>query len=715
MTALHQKLILITAFICIFSVDYLAQLPVNYTVEIVNFSQSGCGEGNLTAQEEPTWKLWSKDNINSTWDGGYCHWDNNNVPFTYAPTSNQTVSTRNNTNATSVILKFEAWEDDCGARCTFNSSCGLFGLDEDDDREFQDPIASIPFRNDPACTWNSYSYSSGCFAFTIRIKWEYALFNAGSDQALCDDSTYLSAYGNGQWSVFNGAGGSFSNGTDTNAVFYGISGNTYTLVWESPSNLSCITTNNTDTVEIEFYSDPDPNLTTSVPSICDGEPIVFSASGGILYEWQIGTNGIDFQSGISNSYATDSLTNSDTIFVTATDVNGCIGEDSININVAPSPTNQLGPDITVCPNESVTIDGTNPDPVTYLWSNGATASAITVTQIGVYELTVINNDGCRAYDSIEIFNFPQTTINLGNDTSICVGGTLSLSPGNGFSSYLWSTTETTSSIDVSSGLYDVTITDANNCPSYDTILIGDFLSNFIDLGNDSLICEDQPILVDAGAGYVSYLWSTGENTSSISINTIEPVWVEVVNSDGCIDYDTVFFDTLVNTFALSPDTTIYMGASIDLNATGGVSYLWDNYDTSSSISLAPIEDITVWVVIDIGNGCYDSAYVNIAVNDEFNIFIPNMFSPNLDGNNDEFKIYGYGLEEEIEFKIYNRLGNVVYETISLTDLMNIGWDGKYMDQDQPDGVYIWTLSANDLSGTPIVSKNLQSGSILLNH
>ena len=140
MKALHQKLILITAFICFFSGNYFAQLPVNYTVEIVNFRQSGCGEGNLTAQEEPTWLLWSKDNINSTWDGGYCHWDNNNEPFTYVPTSNLTVSTRNNTNATSVILKFDAWEDDCGSRCVFESSCGFLGCCEDDDHQYQDPI-----------------------------------------------------------------------------------------------------------------------------------------------------------------------------------------------------------------------------------------------------------------------------------------------------------------------------------------------------------------------------------------------------------------------------------------------------------------------------------------------------------------------------------------------------------------------------------------------
>jgi gliding motility-associated-like protein len=704
--------LIITAYICFFSVEYFAQLPVNYVVEIMNFGMTGCNDSQ-GSEEEPTWKVWAKDDINTAWTGGFCHWVDDFQPLTYSPLSNLTVSAKNNTTASLISFKFEAWEDDCGSRCAYESSCGFF--QGDDDYEFQNPIGSVNFRNNPACVWHNVSYSTGCYSVNLRYKWEIAGFDAGADQSICDNSINLSAFGNGEWSVLSGGGGSFSNGNDTNSIFYGVNGTTYTLLWESPSLTTCITNNNSDTVEIEFYANPDPNISTSVASICDGEPIVFSASNGVLYEWQIGTNGNDFQTGISNTYATDTLTNSDTVFVTATDINGCIGEDSININVAQSPTNQLGPDITICPNESVTIDGTNPDPVTYLWSNGATASTITVSQIGIYELTVINNDGCRAYDSIEIFNYPQTSIFLGNDTSICVGGLISLTPGNSFSTYLWSTADTTSSIDVSSGLYDVTITDINNCPASDTILISDFLSNFIDLGNDSLICEDQPILIDAGGGHVSYLWSTGETTPSISINTIEPVWVEVINNDGCIDYDTIFFDTLVNIFALSPDTTIYMGGSIDLTVSGGISYLWDNNDTSSLISLSPTEDITVWVIIDNGNGCYDSAYVNIVVNDEFNIFIPNMFSPNLDGNNDQYKIYGYGLEEQIEFKIYNRQGTQVYETMSLTELMNIGWDGKYMDQDQPDGVYIWTLSANDLSGTPIVSKNLQSGSILLNH
>ena len=102
-------------------------------------------------------------------------------------------------------------------------------------------------------------------------------------------------------------------------------------------------------------------------------------------------------------------------------------------------------------------------------------------------------------------------------------------------------------------------------------------------------------------------------------------------------------------------------------------------------------------------------------NQETVFFFPNMFSPNNDGNNDSFKFYGDGLVESIRFKIFNRLGKVVYQTNSLTSLKDIGWDGKFLDLDQPEGVYVWTLEADYLNGHPVQQKELITGTILLNH
>ena len=745
---------------------YHTQSTVNYNVEIVHFGMTGCNDGQ-GSEEEPTWKLWSKDNINTSWDGGYCHWVDDFQPMTYIPPSNLSVSSRTNTLASTIYLKFEAWEDDCGSRCAYESSCGFF--QGDDDYEYQNPIQFIYFQNDPPCTWNYYQSSVGCFSYQIRVKWEYSDFNAGTDTTTCFNSVPLTAIGNGDWSIYSGSGGSFTNGSDPTTTFFGNLGTSYTLLWESPSNSSCITNTNTDTVNVTFdlitsndvitacndytwidgvnytssnnsasqvlttidgcdstvYLDltinntPNPNLTSSpLNSICNGEPITFFANNGANYDWQIGANGSVFQSGPGSSYYTDSLTSNDTVYVTVTTTDGCSATAFLHINVNQLPVCQIVPgDTSICVGTSVTLDGTNSNPVSYTWGNGNNSSSITVSNPGPYELTIMDNNGCRAYDTVTISNYPVTTITLGPDFSMCVGADTAISPGSGYLSYLWSNGSTDSITTVGPGTHSVTIQDSNTCDATTDITISTFQANLIDLGNDSLICEDNTFILDAGAGFNSYIWNTGETSSSININTIGTYFVDIVSRDGCTDADTIVFDTLVNQFQLSPDTTIFMGGSVDLIAYGGVGYLWDNGSTNDTVNYDPTNDIVVWVVIDNGNACYDSAYVNIFVNDNLNIFIPNMFSPNGDGNNDNFLIYGYGLQESISFKIYSRWNKVVYQTDQLSTLLypnGNGWDGKFNGEDQPDGVYIWTMSSTDINGISNPLQELTTGSLLLN-
>ena len=160
-------------------------------------------------------------------------------------------------------------------------------------------------------------------------------------------------------------------------------------------------------------------------------------------------------------------------------------------------------------------------------------------------------------------------------------------------------------------------------PASDTIFIDSFSNNFIDLGNDSLICEDNLLNLSAGLGHNTYSWNTGAQTPEIVINTIGTYWVEVVTRE-CIDYDTITFDTLVNIFQLSADTTIYQGGFVDLTASGGSIYLWDNGNTTATSTMRPPKH-HAWVVIDYGNACYDSAYTNILIFDGLNVFIPNLY------------------------------------------------------------------------------------------
>ena len=91
-------------------------------------------------------------------------------------------------------------------------------------------------------------------------------------------------------------------------------------------------------LNLTINNNPDPNLSSSpAATICASEGITFSASNGINYDWQIGANGVVFQSGLSNTYYTDTLSNTDTVYVTVTGSNGCSTTSFLHVNVTPYP------------------------------------------------------------------------------------------------------------------------------------------------------------------------------------------------------------------------------------------------------------------------------------------------------------------------------------------------------------------------------------------
>lgn len=107
----------------------------------------------------------------------------------------------------------------------------------------------------------------------------------------------------------------------------------------------------------------------------------------------------------------------------------------------------------------------------FLWNTSATSSSISVTQSGIYSVTYTDGTGCTSSDEINVMmSTGSAVVNLGPDTAICDGGTVTLDAGGGFSSYEWSTMETSQTIDVSaSGDYTITVTDQNGCTGLDLI------------------------------------------------------------------------------------------------------------------------------------------------------------------------------------------------------------------------------------------------------
>jgi len=340
----------------------------------------------------------------------------------------------------------------------------------------------------------------------------------------------------------------------------------------------------------------------------------------------------------------------------------------------------LGSDTTLCHGQTVTLNGGSSS--SYLWSNGSTTSSINVTTSGTYWLEVSNGQ-CTVRDSINITFNPIPRVDLGNDTTICQGQTVTLI-GDSATSYLWSNGSTSSSINVTtSGTYWLEVSNGP-CSDRDSINITFFPVPTVNLGNDSVLCQGQEITLNAGGG-VSYLWSNGSTSSAINVTTSGTYWLEV--SNGLCSYR----DSINITFHPVPivnlgnDITLCEGKTITLSGGSASSYNWSNGSTSSSINVSTSG--TYWV--EVRNNCVvHSDTIRISFEDcDCNIYIPNAFSPNGDGLNDQFELQSRCRISQYELVIYNRWGQQLFKSSDITQ----SWDGHYQGELLPIGEYVYHL------------------------
>ena len=638
-----KRILLLVAALVSFGALYSQN--VNYTVEIVSYYAGPGIDDGFGFDEEPTWKCWGMDDGNvSVMVGGVCEGDNNNVPFTFTGHSNIVLLNETNTPATIITIQLQAWEDDnisnapgSTDRCNYGSG---------DDNQINTVFPAFNFRDEPHCQWNAYSFDSGDFRVSIKVKWEYTDFTVVTPITGCGSLAQLSAQGSGEWSIVTGTGGSFTSQYATNAAMNGIVGNTYQLNWSYLSG--CITTTAPPlNVDVNMLADPIPNMST-VSNLCENGDLIFTASNGVSYDWATGTAG-NIVSTTSNGMDTIfNVTSGDLpIFVTVTDANGCTATESVSFPLTTGPPVDLGNDTTICNGTTATLDAFS-GLFAYSWNNGETASIIFASSAGTYIAEVMDlASGCAGYDTINVSVFPTSLLFLGYDVEFCTGDT---------------------------------------------------------------------VVLDAQPGFVSYQWSDGSSNQTDTIVGFGEVSVTIVDVNSCVLQDTINFSPVYTYYSLYSDTTIFLGNSILLEGPGGVSHLWNNGLTTQDITMSPIEDTTYIVTALQANGCYDVADVNVFINEELNFFIPNLFTPNNDESNDFFLMYGNGVNQDnFNFTIYNRWGEIVFETTDVNTMLTIGWDGRSNEQQQPVGTYVWVMTGfqDDNDNTPLQFAGKNTGTILL--
>ena len=293
---------------------------------------------------------------------------------------------------------------------------------------------------------------------------------------------------------------------------------------------------------------------------------------------------------------------------------------------------------------------------------------------------------CIAKDSIYVAATPSDSDHAKRDTIICGHPVYLLEGAPDYSTHLWNTGDTTSSINViSSGVYWVMETTGCSLLT-DTISINMRSLPVVSLGIDTFVCSGSALTIgSAQPPGTEDLWSTGSRDSSIAVTEGGTYWLAVTDS-GCTTKDSIKIALLSPPIInLGPDTFICQGQQLVLltNA-NALSYLWS--DGSIGPTNAVSETGTYWV--SVTNQCGSASdTINVTV-DLCNIWFPSAFTPNGDGLNDIARVRG-SLRDYRNFSlnIYNRFG----ERIFYTEDIYSGWDGTFNGVKQDLGTFFYMI------------------------
>jgi len=288
---------------------------------------------------------------------------------------------------------------------------------------------------------------SGCIAndainVTLNTPPPYTL---GNDTSSCGNSVVLDAgspYLTYAW----------SDGATTQTTTVTVSDTLSVVVTDANG---CVLT---DTIGVTL--NPAPIVTLGADTTqCGGSVTLDAGNPGALFFWSNST-----------SSQTTNITSSGTYYVDVLTQQGCPGSDTINVTINYQPVVNLGPDTSICLS-TVILDAGNPGS-TYLWSNSQTSQIVTVGS-GTYSVTVTDSSGCNDADTIVVTTNIPPVVTASQDTSICPGGTATLTA-TGAVSYLWSNNATVNPLSVTpstSTSYYVTGTDANGCQASDVVIV----------------------------------------------------------------------------------------------------------------------------------------------------------------------------------------------------------------------------------------------------
>ncbi len=452
---------------------------------------------------------------------------------------------------------------------------------------------------------------------TVKVYPEPVVVIAGPTE-VCEDgeitltATATAASGTAASGTFR-----WNNGSTNNSIKVSAAG-TYevTFTGEGGCTATAKHTVNTKTI-VAKINDQIGGTTT----ICNGDEIALTASGGNTYLWD---NGFGTDATIK-----DSPTTTTTYWATVTDnVSGCSKRVSHTVKVMPKPTLSFVGETTICYGSTteITVSGAQD----YVWGDGLGTGAtikVSPTATTKYTVTATDANGCKASGEIEVKVVPTPVAKITADkTEICVGDQVTLTASGG-DTYEWGDGQTGSTITVSptaTTTYKVK-TYKNGCPSAEVsreITVYD-LPNVSIAASATTVCVGETVTLTA-SGATSYKWSTGATTQSITVTVNSDVTYEVTGKkNGCESTakQTIKVNTppTINISSNTGQLSICKGESITLTASGANTYVWANgLGNTPSITVSPTAEAYYTVEGTDANGCKATQSVTVKVYDKPN-------------------------------------------------------------------------------------------------
>ena len=339
-----------------------------------------------------------------------------------------------------------------------------------------------------------------------------------------------------------------------------------------------------------------------------------------------------------------------------------------------------------------------------------------------------NCESPRAQITVNVDNF--LNVNIGNDTTICEGIALKFSPTvtpTG-ATYQWrSLDEPNSTID-NTTLLNATVKPLNNseyvlratlggCVREDSVKVKVITKPVVNAGQPVAICLNDSTLLSATISRIAspgivtkYLWtpSLGIRNDTLLQTFAYPTTTTLYTltaTTTVADYGCDFVSTGTVRVTVQPivfanagrDTIAVKGAQHQLQGSGASFYEWssptatiNNPFTKNPFTVLN-DDAIFYLKATDAIGCVGTDTVFVKVLNGPAYYVPNAFTPNADGQNDIFRAIPVGFANTTYFRVFNRLGVLVFETNQYLK----GWDGTYNGKPQPAGVYVWTVAGTD--------------------